>query len=128
MTQFELFCVIFYALDAVWEKTGGKEFRESDFKDDSIQNEDLRMFLSDANPFLWADIGSADPAAFVEFCEIVPQEEIALEDSYDTASMYINALPYYYAQGVRDAFRTITREEWFDGVKRYMSQPHEGQS
>lgn len=50
MTQFELFCVIFYALYAVWEKTGGKEFRESDFKDDSIQNEDLRMFLSDANP------------------------------------------------------------------------------
>lgn len=112
----------------MWEKTGGKEFRESGFKDDSIQNEYLREFLSDANPFLWAGEHSADPAMYVEFCEIVPQEEIALEDSYDTAGMYINALPYYYAQGVRDAFRTITPEEWFDRVNRYMSRPHKGQS
>ena len=101
MTQFELFCAVFYALDAVWEKTGGKEFRESGFKDDSIQNEDLRLFLSDANPFLWADLNSADPAMFPEFCNIIQQEEISIEDSYNIAAEYINALPYYYASGVR---------------------------
>ena len=27
----------------------------------------LREFLSDANPFLWADKGSADPAIWIEF-------------------------------------------------------------
>ena len=37
MTQFELFCAVFYALDAVWERTGGKEFREAGFKDASIR-------------------------------------------------------------------------------------------
>ncbi len=27
----------------------------------------LREFLGDANPFLWADMGSADPAVWTEF-------------------------------------------------------------
>ena len=110
----------------MWEETGGKEFRESGFKDDSMQNEDLRQFLSDANPFLWAGLNSADPAMFPEFCSIVQQEEIPLEDSCKNAAKYINALPYYYAQGVREAFSTITPEKWLDGVKRYMSSPHKG--
>ena len=95
-------------------------------KDDSIQNEGLRQFLSDTNPFLWAGLNSADPAMFPEFCSIVQQEEIPLEDSCKNAAKYINALPYYYAQGVREAFCTITPEKWLDGVKRYMSSPHKG--
>ena len=110
----------------MWEETGGKEFRESGFKDDSIHNEGLRLFLSDANPFLWAGLNLADPAMFPEFCSIVQQEEIPLEDSCKNAAKYINALPYYYAKGVREAFGTITPEKWLDGVKRYMSNPHKG--
>ena len=84
------------------------------------------MFLSDANPFLWAGENSADPAMFPEFREIVPQENIPVEDSYDMASRYIEALPYYYADSVREAFRTIIRQEWDEGVSRCMSRPHKG--
>ena len=128
MTQFEVFCAVFYALDSVWEKTGGEQFRKSGFEDGTIQNEDLRQFLSDANPFLWETQTSADPAMFPEFCSIIQQEEIPIEDSYSTAAEYINSLQYYYASGVREAFSTITPEIWLDGVKRYMSAPHKGGS
>ncbi len=65
---------------------------------------------------------------FPEFCSIVQQEEIPLEDSYKNVAKYINSLPYYYAKGVREAFSTITPEKWLDGVKRYMSLPHKGGS
>ena len=43
MNKFELFCLIFFALDNEWDKT---------------QNEELGNYLSDANPFLFADIGN----------------------------------------------------------------------
>ena len=69
-------------------------------KDGSIQNEDLRQFLSNANPFLWAGLNSADPAMFPEFCSIVQQEEIPLEDSYKTL------------QNTSMLFRTITLMEF----------------
>lgn len=126
MTQFELFCAVYYAVGLVWLNTGGRQYYESGFKDDSIQNEDLRMFLSDANPHIWAGENSADPAIFTEFREIVQQKNIPIEDSYGTASRYIEALPYYYADGVREAFMKITRWEWDGGVARYMSKPHKG--
>ena len=124
MTQFELFCTIFFALGSVWEKTGGRQYSESGFRNDTIQNEDLRMFLSDANPFLWAGEISADPAMYEDFRQIITQENIPIEESYDYASQYIDSLTYYYADGVREAFRTITRSEWDEGVNRYMSRPH----
>ena len=110
MTQFELFCSIFYSVDAVW--------------DNGEQNEDLRIFLSDCNPFIWAGEHSADPAMYVDFCKIINKENISVEESYDLASQYIEALPYYYAKGVREAFRAITKSEWLEGVNKYLSQPH----
>ena len=124
MTQFELFCTVFYAIDAIWWKTGGEKFIKSNGKNNEVQNEDLRMFLSDANPFLWAGEISADPAMYEDFREIITQENIPIEESYDYASQYIDSLTYYYADGVLEAFRTITRSEWDEGVNRYMSSPH----
>ncbi len=50
MTQFELFCALLYLLEDVCLDTGGKLFQESGFKDDNVQNEELRLFLSDINP------------------------------------------------------------------------------
>ena len=62
---------------------------------------------------------------FTEFREIVSQENIPIEDGYDTASRY-DALPHYYADGEHKAFGTVARGEWDEGVARYMSQPHKG--
>ena len=52
MNKFELFCMVFYVLDADWDETK-----------DIIVGE----YLSGANPFLFADIGSADPTIFIHF-------------------------------------------------------------
>ena len=105
MTQFELFCLTFYALDSVWETS---------------HNEELRQYLSDANPFLWDGENSAVPEIYTEFCAVVQQENISLEESYHAAAEYINALPVY----VREAFSSITPEKWAEGARRYLSQPH----
>ena len=56
MNKFELFCMVFYVLDADWDETK-----------DIIVGE----YLSGANPFLFADIGSADPTIFIHFCELI---------------------------------------------------------
>lgn len=62
----------------------------------------LNEFLSDANPFLWADKGSADPAVWIEF-----KHEYSLRfptgDSTDEGSLifareYISAQGSYYSK------------------------------
>ena len=48
----DAFVTMYYALDAAYEKT---------------KDERLRQYLSDADPFLFRDGGSADPAVYIEF-------------------------------------------------------------
>ncbi len=109
LTNFELFCLIFYALDAVWDDSHDKKLGE---------------YLSDANPFLWAEKVSADPAVYDDFCKYIPQERIAIEESYDFARGYINVLPARYVKAVRNAFAVITKEKWLNSVEKYLSNPH----
>ena len=105
MSRFELFTMIFYALDASW---------------DDMHNEELGQFLSDANPFLFEDAGSADPAVFTLFCQGLP-EQIDVSDSYDMASAYIKSLDNI---AIKNAWEKIDPHEWEEGVCRYLSEPH----
>ena len=109
MNQFELFCLVYFALDSVW---------------DNSRNKNLGQFLSDVNPFLLLDVGSADPAMFIEFCEFFPKKEFSIEESYTIANEYINRLDYYYSDSVRDAWKSINQEKWIEAAKKYLSQPH----
>lgn len=52
VTAYDTFVNMYYALDAAFEE------RSSDR---------LREFVSESNPFLWKDKGSADPAVYIEF-------------------------------------------------------------
>lgn len=99
--------MIFYVLDAEWEET---------------KDEQPGDFLSDANPFLFTDIGSADPAVYVEFCKLVP-EKVNIENSYEVAVAYVNSLNN---EIVKKAFTSIEIEEWLECVKEYLSQEHKG--
>ena len=108
MNRFELFCMVFYVLDAEWDESGTVE---------------LGTFLSGANPFLFADIGSADPEIYANFCERVPDVQISVEDSYGKASAYIASLN---DDAVSKAFQTIDEQEWMECVKDYLSQKHKG--
>ena len=49
MNKFELYCMIYYVLDAEWDES---------------KNAELGKFLSSANPFQFRDIGSADPVIY----------------------------------------------------------------
>ncbi len=107
MNRFELFCMIFYALDAEWDES---------------QNGKLGEYLSGANPFLFDDNDSADPAIFAQFCNMVP-ETVSIEDSYTVALSYIDSLN---EESISSAFRATSQEEWTDSVKDYLAEEHKG--
>jgi len=105
MNKFELFSMIFYALDHQWKI----------YKNDVIGD-----FLSDANPFLFSDIGSADPCIYIDFCNIV-SEDITINNSYDIALEYVVHLN---SVEIFDAFSNVSKKEWNEALEKYMSQPH----
>lgn len=107
MNKFELFCMIFYVLDAEWDETKDMQLGE---------------YLSAANPFLFDDIGSADPAVYADFCATVT-EPIRIEDSYDIACNYVNKNDN---AAVRTAFSSIEKKDWLEFVQDYLSREHKG--
>lgn len=107
MTQFELFCMIFYVLDADWDDTC-----------DHIVSE----YLSGANPFLFSDIGSADPSVYKHFCEVI-NDEITIANSYSLACKYIGDLN---TDNLTKAFYSISKKDWDESVSDYLSQEHKG--
>ncbi len=108
MNRFELFCMIFYVLDAEWDET---------------KDEELGNFLSEMNPFAFADIGSAEPSAYERFCQAVP-ETIKIEESYGIARNYIDSLG---RDELENAFLNVDSKEWTECAKEYLSNPHKGQ-
>ncbi len=109
MNKFELFSLIFFALDAQW---------------DNAPNDALGNYLSDANPFLFTDIGSADPACYDDFCKIINKNIIELNDSYKTAKVYIEKLDI---SEVTEAFVKTDETQWLAAAKKYLSTPHKGE-
>ena len=105
MTYFELFCLIFYALDSNYTINS---------------NEEIQQFLSDANPFLFEDIGSADPAVFEEFCSFI-KLPITPADSYSIAQKYIEHLNI---SELNKVFASISKSDWNEGLASYMASPH----
>ena len=105
MNKFELFCMIFYVLDAYWDES----------KDSSIGD-----YLSSANPFLFDDIGSADESVYLDFCRHV-NEPISIENSYSKAIKYLQTIDN---KKLVDAFKKTSEDEWTDSVKDYLAAPH----
>ena len=107
MNAFELFCLIFYALDAVWNEN---------------ENKELGNYLSDANPFLFKDIGSANPEIYESFRMMIPSH-ISLKDSFDLANAYVHTLGSDF---ISNAFQNIGKSKWEECAKIYLSSPHKG--
>lgn len=107
MSKFELFCMIFYVLDADWDET---------------KDEIVGEYLSSANPFLFSDENSADPTIFINFCETI-NDDITTQNSYSLAQKYIDTLN---CNNIKRAFSSITEEEWQECVFDYLSQNHKG--
>jgi hypothetical protein len=99
--------MIYYALDAYWDDT---------------KEPQLGAFLSGANPFLFDDIGSADPAIYQDFGNKITGE-VALDASYSVACGYIASLKNPV---VAKAFHSIDQREWLECAKEYLAQEHKG--
>ena len=108
MNKFELFTLIYFWLSRYYK----------DETDDRIINQ-----LSEMNPFIWADIGSADPAVYIEYCAFLGEKEISLENSLSIAKDYVKTIDYV---DVTAAFENIDPEEWIHGCKDYLSTEHKG--
>ena len=107
MNKFELFCMIFYVLDAEWDET---------------KNPILGEFLSSANPFLFDGLCSAVPEIYEDFCSVI-SEPITIENSYNKALNYVNFLNNDI---IFKAFKSIDEKEWNECTVDYLSQNHKG--
>ena len=105
MTQFELYSLIFYALDAAWDEN---------------QDDELGEFLSAANPFRFKDTGSADPSVYEDFCTKT-DSTIPVTESYIAAKNYIESLG---KASLVSAFSTINESDWLEGAHNYLISPH----
>ena len=79
MNRFELFTLIYFWLDSYYK----------DATDDRLITQ-----ISDMNPFIWEDIGSADPVAYIDFCEFIGDKEITVDNSLEIAKEYVKTIDY----------------------------------
>ncbi len=107
MNAFELFCMIYFVLDYVWDDT---------------HDEALGQYLSDANPFVWRTEISANPATYTEYLQVI-DAPITVENSYDFALSYIDRLN---DPAVSKAFSIESKDEWIKDVSFYLSREHKG--
>ena len=108
MNKFELFTLIYFWLSRYYK----------DATDDRIINQ-----LSEMNPFIWADIGSADPAVYIEYCAFLGARKISLENSLSIAKDYVKTIDYV---DVTAAFENIDPEDWTHGCEKYLATEHKG--
>lgn len=107
MNKFDLYCMIFLALDADWDDT---------------QDEELGKFLSDANPFLFEGNVSAVRKVYEEFCSYIGDREISIENSFEIAKEYIAFLAN---EAVSESFALLEKEQWEEGLKEYFKEKDE---
>lgn len=90
---------------------------------DDHKNDELGAFLSNMNPFLFEDIGSAVPDVYVNFCKIIGDRSITIDNSYDIAKEYISN----FNDNISNAFGWMDKEKWKDCCKDYLAEPHKGE-
>ena len=110
MNEFELFSLIYLALDAEWDET---------------HEEILGRYLSDANPFLFAENVSAVQDVFIKFSEFVGDKKITKGNSFSIAMDYIKHLDI---PEVTQSFSIIEPDQWNDALDEYLSSDHKGQN
>ncbi|MFN2937979.1 hypothetical protein ACKX2D_02935 [Lachnospiraceae bacterium YH-ros2226] len=108
MNEFELYTMMFFWIDNYY----------ADSTDDRINN-----LIGEMNPFLWQDIGSADPANYDEFCRYMKGKTITLDNSFELAKTFAKTIDYV---DVTEAFEESDYDKWKNGCKRYIAEEHKG--
>ena len=104
MEKYDLFCLIFLALDSDWDET---------------HDEELGRYLSDANPFLFAERTSAVQDVYEDFCSYIGDRTITIDNSFDLAEGYIKNLNI---PAVEKSFSELERRQWIEGVDQYLKE------
>ncbi len=89
-------------LDEIWENT---------------QAEDLRIYVSDADPFLCDDGESADPVVSEDFNTLFEQKKNSEISNYDFIIYYLENLDPYYGD-IKKYFLSSTSEELEEQLKK----------
>ena len=91
-------------------------FRAMDCLFDEMKNppEILDVFLTDANPYIWADHTTADPAVQADFDRSMDRQNIGAQ--VDEATAY-NAVKIFLAE------QNLQFAEWFEDVSRDKQHP-----
>ena len=100
--------MIFYALDLYYDKN---------------PSEELVQFLSEMSPFTFKQIGSADPAVFIEFCRFIGDDIITMANSYEKAKEYVASITEF---DIATLFQTVDEEKWKRGCEQYLKNDHKG--
>ena len=106
MNKFEFFTMIFFVLDHYWDEHKG---------------DDLGMFLSGMNPFLFEGEGSAVPDVYTDFCDFMKNKKVTIDSSFAQAKKYIEHLNQEY---LNDAFAWVEEDEWKQRCKKYIKKLH----
>lgn len=108
MNDFELFTMVFYAVDSYYE--------------DNPSNE-LGAFLGMMSPFTFKEMDSADSAIFSDFQKFINKRTISIDNSLELAIEYAKTVTYC---DISLAFQDITKEQWRAACEDYLSRPHKG--
>lgn len=86
-------------------------FRVLDCIYDEDPSEELRQYLSNANPYIWEDRNSADPAEYAQFLEFYKSKNagnlLTTDEAYDIALMYLKTFTKLSTE-----FTKVTKKEW----------------
>ncbi len=91
----KLFKAMYQILEEEWEST---------------QAEDLRIYVSDADPFLCDDGESADPVVSEDFNNLFEQKKSSEMSDYDFIVYYLEKLDPYYGD-IKKYFVSIPKDE-----------------
>lgn len=108
MRVYDYFVMMYYSLDFEYENGDNP-------------SEELRLFLSDLNPFIWAGENSADPAAFEEFKAAYQKYGTDEAQGYYFTKEYIRR---ECSPVIQQAFSPFTEEDWRTAVEVYLKQTY----
>ena len=103
MNKFDLYSMIFFALDADWDDT---------------HDEELGRYLSDANPFLFAGKVSAVRSVYNDFSAFVGDRAIEKENSFEIAKEYVR---HINIDAVTESFALLEEEQWNEALEEYLA-------
>ncbi|MBE5857838.1 MAG: hypothetical protein E7296_09800 [Lachnospiraceae bacterium] len=108
MNEFELFTMIFYAVDSYYEDNPTSE---------------LASFLGMMSPLTFKEVDSADSAIFADFRAFLNKRSITIDNSLELAKEYSKTVEYCDITG---AFNGISEKQWKLACEDYLSKPHKG--